>query len=178
MKKLLLLLLISSAIAEDIKTNDGKEYKDVTILGADPDALRIMYPSGVTRITFENLPKEIQKKYNYDPIKAKEFEQKEKEKATLSDQAYLENNSHVVSVPVVESDRDKLVKQLSVAEANRDAYDAKKRALPRPIIDKKGHESGSPISAKDYNVKWKELEYQRNAWNNEASRIRKELGMK
>lgn len=91
MKYLILLMMIGSVMAEDIKTKDGKEYKDITILGNDPDALRIMYPSGTRRILFENLSKEIQKKYNYDPIKAKEFDKKEQEKNALSDQAYLES---------------------------------------------------------------------------------------
>ncbi len=88
-----------------------------------------------------------------------------------------EQETNNVSVVQVDPKREKLMKDLAFAEANRDAYNAKKQALPKPKTDKKGHDIG-PITTKDYNAKWKPLEEQRNAWDNEAARIRKELGIK
>lgn len=81
------------------------------------------------------------------------------------------------AIAQVDLNHEKLVKDLALAEANRDAYEAKKKALPKPVVDKKFHDIG-PISTKDYNAKYKALEAQKNAWSNEVARIKKELGVK
>jgi hypothetical protein len=68
---LFLTLFGVSLRAEDWKTADGKVYENVTVLKADPDAVTILYRDGGALIPLANLPTNLQKRFNYDPAKAK-----------------------------------------------------------------------------------------------------------
>jgi hypothetical protein len=57
----------SIALADDFKTVDGKEYKNVTVKRVEPDGLVLSGKSGISKVYFTELPAEIQKKYGYDP---------------------------------------------------------------------------------------------------------------
>lgn len=63
----------SAAHAEDIKTIGGVEYKDVTISRVEPDGLVLMTDAGIEKVAFDQLTKEAQEKYGYDPNKAAKF---------------------------------------------------------------------------------------------------------
>ena len=56
-------------------TLDGHKYPTTNITHVDPDGLTVMTDSGIQKLTFASLPKDIQQKYNYDPKKAAEFSQ-------------------------------------------------------------------------------------------------------
>ena len=58
---------------EDLTTINGKKYKGVTISSIEPDCLVVVTDSGIERINFVNLPKAIQEKYGYDPVKAAQY---------------------------------------------------------------------------------------------------------
>ena len=60
---------------EDITTTTGTKYSNVTINRADPDGLVVMTESGVTKIPFSILSKELQAKYGYDPLKAAKYQE-------------------------------------------------------------------------------------------------------
>ena len=62
----LILCLTSAAFAEDFKTVNGKEYKDVTITRVEPDGIIVKTKSGITKIYFVELPKELQERFHYD----------------------------------------------------------------------------------------------------------------
>ena len=62
--------LAVGAMADDIKTLDGKEYKGVTVSRTEPDGIVVVTDSGIEKIPFSNLPRDVQKKYGYDPAKA------------------------------------------------------------------------------------------------------------
>lgn len=67
-------LLASSAMslrAEDWKTTDGKVYQDVTVVDSAPDAVTILHQDGGALVPLANLPPDIQKRFNYDPVKAR-----------------------------------------------------------------------------------------------------------
>lgn len=67
-------LLTSSATslwAEDWKTIDGKVYQDVKVIESAPDAVTILHKDGGALVPLELLPPELQKRFNYDPAKAK-----------------------------------------------------------------------------------------------------------
>jgi hypothetical protein len=71
----LLLGLLMAAGAEDLTTTEGRVYKNVTVRKVEPDGLSISHESGLAKIPFTKLPKEVQKKHGYDPeAKAKEVE--------------------------------------------------------------------------------------------------------
>lgn len=53
--------------AEDIKTLTGQTYQDAIITRQDPASITITHKNGVSRILFQELPSDLQKKYGYDP---------------------------------------------------------------------------------------------------------------
>jgi chromosome segregation ATPase len=65
-----ILSLISAGLAEDFKTLNGREYKDATITRIEPDGIVVKTKSGITKVYFAELPKEIQERFHYDPQKA------------------------------------------------------------------------------------------------------------
>ena len=69
----LILSFTSAAFAEDFKTGDGKEYKDATITRVEPDGIVVKSNSGVAKIYFAELPKDIQEHFHYDPAKAASY---------------------------------------------------------------------------------------------------------
>src|SRR5205809_649683 len=60
----------SIALADDFKTTDGKEYKNVTVKRVEPDGIVLSSKSGISKVYFTELPKEVQQRFNYDPEKA------------------------------------------------------------------------------------------------------------
>lgn len=75
MKRLSLLLLVllpMLAFAEDIKRADGTVLKG-TIVRAEPDGLVVQTDAGVEKVDFILLSTELQKRFNYDPAKAREY---------------------------------------------------------------------------------------------------------
>ena len=60
-------LCASLALAEDFKTVNGKEYKNATVSRVEPDGIVLKTKSGITKVYFVELPKEVQKRFGYDP---------------------------------------------------------------------------------------------------------------
>ena len=67
LKSAIIPLLISSIIlttnallAEDFKTIDGKEYKNVTVSRVEADGIVLTSSSGISKVYFTELPKEVQ----------------------------------------------------------------------------------------------------------------------
>src|SRR5947208_16282033 len=56
-------LFASFALAEEFKTANGKEYKDATITRVEPDGIVLKTKSGVTKVYFSELPKEVQERF-------------------------------------------------------------------------------------------------------------------
>ena len=68
------------ALAEDFKTIDGKEYKNAKVSRVEPDGIVLITKSGISKVYFTELPKEVQERYNYDAQKAAEFTSETTEK--------------------------------------------------------------------------------------------------
>ena len=47
---------------------DGRRYRKVTLSKVEPDGIRILHEDGATKILFDKLPPEFQKKFGYDPM--------------------------------------------------------------------------------------------------------------
>ena len=60
-------LSVSPALAEDFKTVNGKEYKDATINRVEPDGIVLKTKSGISKVYFVELPKEVQERFHYNP---------------------------------------------------------------------------------------------------------------
>jgi chromosome segregation ATPase len=75
MKILLFLTVcfVSGALADDFKTNAGKEYKNVTVSRVEPDGIVVTGKSGVSKVYFTELPKDVQERFGYDSQKAADY---------------------------------------------------------------------------------------------------------
>lgn len=68
-----ILSFISAVFADDVKTLNGKEYKDATITRVEPDGIVLKTKSGVIKVYFTELPKDLQERFHYEPEKAASY---------------------------------------------------------------------------------------------------------
>jgi thiol-disulfide isomerase/thioredoxin len=66
----LILCFASVALADDFKAIDGKEYKNVTVSRVEPDGIVLISSSGISKVYFTELPKEVRERFHYNPMKA------------------------------------------------------------------------------------------------------------
>jgi hypothetical protein len=59
-------LCVSLAQAEDFKTVNGKEYKNVTVSRVEPDGIVLKGKSGISKIYFVEFPKDVQERFHYN----------------------------------------------------------------------------------------------------------------
>jgi hypothetical protein len=62
-------LFVSLALAADFKTVSGKLYKDATIIRVEADGIVLRIKSGIVKLYFSELPKEVQEGFRYDLAK-------------------------------------------------------------------------------------------------------------
>jgi hypothetical protein len=67
---ILIVCFTSIALADDFKTLDGKEYKNVTVSRVEPDGITLVTKWGISKVYFTELPKDVQERFHYDPEKA------------------------------------------------------------------------------------------------------------
>jgi hypothetical protein len=60
-------LSASIALAEDFKTINGKEYKDATITRVEGDGIVLRTKTGISKVYFVELPRDVQEKFHYGP---------------------------------------------------------------------------------------------------------------
>jgi hypothetical protein len=58
-------LYASIALADDFKTVNGKEYKNATVTRVEPDGIVLKTKSGITKVYFTELPKDVQERFHY-----------------------------------------------------------------------------------------------------------------
>jgi len=63
-------LLPAIVFADDFKTVNGKEYKNAKVSRVEPDGIVLITKSGISKVYFTELPKEIQERFHYQPEKA------------------------------------------------------------------------------------------------------------
>ena len=63
-------LSLSLALADDFKTNNGKEYKNATVTQVEADGIVVRTKTGISKLYFTELSEDVQKRYHYDPAKA------------------------------------------------------------------------------------------------------------
>ncbi|MCK5835448.1 MAG: hypothetical protein KAG98_06925 [Lentisphaeria bacterium] len=76
MKKVILVFLAvgSTLMARDLKTNDGKVYKEINIVGKRSNGLKIVHSKGTSFIKFAELSPDVQAEFGYDAQKSKTLE--------------------------------------------------------------------------------------------------------
>jgi hypothetical protein len=70
---IVLILSVSVVLADDFKTIYGKDYKNATLSRVEPDGILLRTKSGITKIYFTELPKEVQDRFNYNAQQAAQF---------------------------------------------------------------------------------------------------------
>jgi len=70
---ILLLSFAAAALSEDFNTVNGKEYKDATVTRVEPDGVVVKTNSGITKVYFTELPKDVQEHFHYDSEKAASY---------------------------------------------------------------------------------------------------------
>ena len=70
---ILFLSFAAAALSEDFKTVNGKEYKDATITRMEPDGMVVKTKSGITKVYFTELPRQVQERFHYDSAKAASY---------------------------------------------------------------------------------------------------------
>jgi len=83
-------LSTSLALADDFKTIDGKEYKNVTVSRVEPDGIVLKSKSGILKVYFTELPKEVQERFHYDAQQAAQYTAQTIEENKLSRQQEAE----------------------------------------------------------------------------------------
>jgi len=66
-------LSASLALADDFKTQDGKEYKGATVTRVEPDGVVVKTKTGISKLYFAELPQDVQRRFNYDPQQARVY---------------------------------------------------------------------------------------------------------
>ena len=69
----LIFSVTAAALSDDFKTINGKEFKDATITRFEPDGIVVKTKSGMSKVYFAELPKEVQERFHYDPQKASTY---------------------------------------------------------------------------------------------------------
>jgi hypothetical protein len=64
------MLAASLVLADDFKTNDGKEYKDATVRRVEADGIVVSTKTGISKLYFTELPKDVRQRFHYDPENA------------------------------------------------------------------------------------------------------------
>jgi thiol-disulfide isomerase/thioredoxin len=111
-----ILCFASVALADDFKAIDGKEYKNVTVSRVEPDCIVLMSSSGISRVYFTELPKEVQERFHYDATQAAAYsaEQAAGQEAFLTQREELrrkvaeERNKYLTGQEPLKNQEDKL----------------------------------------------------------------------
>ena len=83
---LVFLAMGGSLMARDLKTNDGKVYQAINIVGKQVNGLKVVHSKGTHFIKFTELPPDIQEEFGYDEQKSLKYEK------YLEDQVKKRNN--------------------------------------------------------------------------------------
>ena len=62
----LLLCVTTAAFADDFKLVTGKEYKNVIVIRVEPDGIVLKTKSGISKVYFVELPKDVQELFHYN----------------------------------------------------------------------------------------------------------------
>jgi hypothetical protein len=68
-----ILSFASAVFSDDFKTVNGKEYKDATVTRVEADGIVVKTKSGISKLPFAELPKEVQERFHYDQQKASAY---------------------------------------------------------------------------------------------------------
>jgi hypothetical protein len=122
----LIFCVVSVALADDFKTIDGKEYKNAKVSRVEPDGIVLTTSSGISKVYFTELPKEIQERFHYDAAKAAAYSSEQ----TANREAFYKQRQELEQQRVEE--REKYWSEHSTPKPERQGQHMTGSALDRP----------------------------------------------
>jgi hypothetical protein len=119
---------VSLALGDDFKTIDGKEYKGATVTRVEPDGVVVKTKTGISKLYFVELPKEVQQRFNYDPQQARAYSAEQ----TANYDAIQKHEEEVQRQRDETAAQNKPVVIEQQPEQNSNAAVRSQRATPRP----------------------------------------------
>ncbi len=104
----LILIVASVARAEDFRTIDGKEYKNVTVSRVEPDGIVLRTKSGISKVYFVELPKEVQDRFRFNAANAAGHSAK----PAANQAASQHPQTQLPSLPPVQETKDKITEEI------------------------------------------------------------------
>jgi len=109
---------------EDFKTINGKQYKDVTVTRVEIDGITVKTKSGISKLFFVELPKEVQKRFHYNPKQAARYSA-----AQAAAYEVYQKQQEEIRRQQEEADARNYVAYLQQQAANRNAQESADQAL-------------------------------------------------
>jgi len=129
----LVLAALQFALADDFKTINGKEYKNVTVSRIEPDGIVLASKSGISKVYFVELPKEVQKRFGYDPAALQKSEELQPKQTRQTAAVSTPTARATLDTPKV-SFTDALTKLQSKGLLRLDCSRAEGRAWIDPVL--------------------------------------------
>ena len=134
----------SLALADDFKTIDGKEYKNVTVSRVEPDGIVLKSKSGILKVYFTELPKEVQERFHYDAQQAAQYTAQTIEENKISRQQETEEAQKRAEQAAQLAMR----RQQQQAEIERQQQQAKIQQRQEAEAERRQQEAGQPPQTK------------------------------
>ena len=100
----LILCLTTVAFADDFKLINGKEYKNVTVSRIEPDGIVLRTKSGIAKVYFVELPKDVQEGFHYNAANAAGH--------SASQAAFQNQQAELPSLPPIQETKDKITEEI------------------------------------------------------------------
>jgi hypothetical protein len=98
-------------LADDFKTVNGKEYKNATVSHVESDGIVLRTKTGILKVYFVELPKDVQERFGYDPAKAARLKAAAQAAAAETATVQAQAGSNVHTVREVDSDQLSFIDQ-------------------------------------------------------------------
>ena len=116
---LIVVVFASVALADDFKTINGKEYRDAIVSRVEPDGVVLTSKSGISKVYFTELPKDVQQRFHYDAMQAAQF-------SAATQTAISQRNASIAAQQQAVS-----AEQRRNAETQRQAVEQQQQAIER-----------------------------------------------
>jgi hypothetical protein len=101
---LFILCFTTVALADDFKTVQGKEYKNVTVTRVEPDGIVLRTKSGISKVYFVELSNGVQQRFRYNAANAGGD--------AASKAAFQNQQTELPNLPPVEETKDKIAEEI------------------------------------------------------------------
>jgi thioredoxin 1 len=81
---LLILCFTTGILADNFKLVTGKEYKNVTVSRVEPDGIVLKTKSGISKVYFVELPKDVQERFHYNATIASAYSAQQAATSTMA----------------------------------------------------------------------------------------------